>query len=638
MKQLDFTLSLIDKMTRPLKQAQSAVGNFAEKSQASFKQIGLGAVAVWGVVESIKATLGPAYEMQHALDELSLRGVDNNALNKLASDANRFSIRYGKNAVEFVASASAIKGSIAGLTNDEIPRYVLAANTLAAATKSSAEDAGGFMGAMYNQFKSTADKMGKVQFAEKLADQGAYMVKTFGMDMATIQDMLVGSKGEGSNYGINMEEQFAVLGELNRTMGSEGAGAYEQFLKTAQAGAQSLGLSFTDATGKMMSMPDMLEKLQGKYGKTIEGNIKAQAELDKAFGEGANVIKQLYDNVGDLRKNMDAMGNAQGMKHAIEMANKMADPWQRLIAIWNAINTTIGRTLIPVLNPVLGKVAAIGEKFAKWADMFPNISRWIGYITLGVLSFALAGAMMNIVIGVSRFIWMGWIAIMKIARGVLIALRIAAWLAGTAINFMSWPVLLIIGALALLAVGIWALITYWDDLKAAIMNTSAFKWVMEVAAQVGDAFSSIWKSIKLGWELVVNFFAGLSPLDAFQGFADAITDVFSGLWDYLKSAFSGTYNWIVEKLNKIPGVNIDMDTGGTGVSYGTTPERATTPPVLTGGQVKSVGQGGIGRQLSQTNNNSRKVENSQHIGRVEFNVTTPLAPQQLQEYQELYGG
>lgn len=627
MKQLDFTLSLIDKMTRPLKQAQSAVGNFAERSQANFKQIGLGAAAVWGVVASIKAALGPAYEMQHALDELSLRGVDDNALNKLASDANRFSIRYGKSAVEFVASASAIKGSIAGLTNAEFPRYVRAANTLAAATKASAEEAGGFMGAMYNQFKSTADKMGKVQFAEKLADQGAYMVKTFGMDMATIQDMLVGSKGEGSNYGIGMEEQFAVLGELNRTMGSEGAGAYEQFLKTAQAGAKSLGLSFTDASGKMMSMPDMLEKLQGKYGKTIEGNIKAQAELDKAFGEGANVIKQLYDNVGDLRKNMDAMGNAQGMKHAIEMAEKMANPWQRLIAIWNAINTTIGRTLIPVLNPVLGKVAAIGEQFAKWADMFPNISRWIGYITLGVLSFALAGAAMNIVIGVSRFIWMGWLVIIKLVRIALIAVRLVMLLTAGAVWLLTSPIGILVIAIAALAYGVYWLIANWRTWTEALANTAAFQWVIEKAEVMGMVFSALWRVITMGWEKVVSFFSGMSPLAAFEGFADAIANVFSGLWDYLKSTFNATYNWIVDKLNYLPGIDIELKS-----------DTPSSQPVLTGGQSKTVGQGGIGRQLGQANNSSKKIENNQNISRMEFNVTTPLTPQQLQEYQELYGG
>ncbi|HGM5489902.1 TPA: phage tail tape measure protein [Serratia fonticola] len=609
MKQLDFTLSLIDKMTRPLKQAQSAVGNFAAKSQANFQRIGIGAAAIWGVTQSIKAMLGPAYEMQHALDELSLRGVDGKVLNKLSGDALRFSTRYGKSAVDFVTSASAIKGSIAGLTDVELPRYVMAANTLAAATKTSAEEAGGFMGAMYNQFKNHADKMGKVQFAEKLAGQSAYMVKTFGMDMATIQDMLVGSKGEGSNYGLGMEEQFAVLGELNRTMGSEGAGAYEQFLKSAQAGAKTLGMSFTDAGGKMLSMPAILEKLQARYGKTIEGNLKAQAELDKAFGEGANVIKRLYGNVGDLRKNMDAMGNAQGMKNAIEMAEKMADPWQRLIAIWNALNIIIGRTLLPVLNPVLAKVAAIGEKFARWAEMFPNISRWIGYIVLGLLSLAAVGAVITMLTG-------------------LFAL-------------LTSPIMLIIAALAILAWAIYDQYLYWSWAFGEIGKdlTALWEQIVGVWDSVTAYFSGVWDSIAQGWERVVNFFAGLSPLAAFEGFADAITGVFSGLWDYLKSAFSETYNWIVKKLNYLPGVNIDLKETAPVMppsALGTPQVSPVSAPVLTGGQAQSVGPGGIGRQLGQVSNNSRRVENNQNINRVEFNVATPLSPQQLQEYQELY--
>jgi hypothetical protein len=46
MKQLDFTLSLIDKLTRPLKQAQASVTGFADKSKDAFKRIGVGALAM----------------------------------------------------------------------------------------------------------------------------------------------------------------------------------------------------------------------------------------------------------------------------------------------------------------------------------------------------------------------------------------------------------------------------------------------------------------------------------------------------------------------------------------------------------------------------------------------------------------
>jgi hypothetical protein len=48
MKQLDFTLSLIDKLSRPLKQAQGNVTGFAEKSKEAFMQIGGGVLALAG--------------------------------------------------------------------------------------------------------------------------------------------------------------------------------------------------------------------------------------------------------------------------------------------------------------------------------------------------------------------------------------------------------------------------------------------------------------------------------------------------------------------------------------------------------------------------------------------------------------
>jgi hypothetical protein len=48
MKQLDFTLSLIDKLSRPLKQVQNNVTGFADKSKAAFMQIGGGALALAG--------------------------------------------------------------------------------------------------------------------------------------------------------------------------------------------------------------------------------------------------------------------------------------------------------------------------------------------------------------------------------------------------------------------------------------------------------------------------------------------------------------------------------------------------------------------------------------------------------------
>lgn len=38
------------------------------------------------------------------------------------------------------------------------------------------------------------------------------MRKTFGAEMGTIKDLMEGARGVGTNYGVGLDEQLAVLG------------------------------------------------------------------------------------------------------------------------------------------------------------------------------------------------------------------------------------------------------------------------------------------------------------------------------------------------------------------------------------------------------------------------------------------
>ncbi|HDL6872298.1 TPA: phage tail tape measure protein [Yersinia enterocolitica] len=629
MKHLDFTLSMIDKITRPLKQVQSSVKGFADHSQAAFGKIAVGGAALFGVVQGIKGALGPAADFAGALNEASAKGVSDSALQKMSTDALKFSMQYGRSAVDVVRSSADVRSAIGTLSDRDLPRFTLATNVLAAGMKTTGSEAAAYMGQMYNQFDSYADRIGKVKFAEEVAGKTAYMAQAFGVNMQTMADLMQGSKGVGANYGVGMDEQFAVLGQLQKTLGSEASGSYETYMKGAAAGAKTLGLSFVDASGQMLTMPQMLEKLQGRYGKTIEGNLKAQAELDKAFGDGANVIKQLYGNVDLLKRNIGELGSNDGMKRAGEMAKKMADPWERLMAIWTGMRVILGLTLLPVLYPIMNRVSAIGEKFARWMQLFPNIARLIGYAMLALLSFAAVGATVNILLGVSKFLMMGWIVILKSLSLVLTLVRSAAMLAGLAINFMSWPVLLVIVAIAALVAGIYYLITYWDEIKAAIADTAAFQWLSEVVTAVGDVFSGVWQKIVSGWQWLVAAITGLSPLAGFSAMADSIGNVFSGLWDWLKSTFAETYNWIIDKLNIIPGVSIEAQSI---VAPQSSPINSANG-LLTGGQMRNIDKGGINKEIS---NNSKSVsDNSKRIENVHINMQGGMTPGDLMEWQEL---
>ncbi|EBT9581472.1 phage tail tape measure protein [Salmonella enterica] len=654
MKQLDFTLSLIDKLTRPLKQVQSSVTGFAEKSKAAFTQIGGGTLALAGTGMAIKGALSPAIEMYDALNDAAAKGIDDQALKAVQRDALRFSMTYGASAVEFVKSTENINASIAGLAGNELPKVTKVANTLAFALKSTAAETAEFMGQMFGNFSADAERLGKVQFAEQLAGKMVYMRKVFGTEMGTIKDLMEGARGVGTNYGVGLDEQLAVLGQLNRTLGTEASSAYEGFMTGAIEGGKKLGLSFTDATGKMLSMPEMLIKLQGKYGKSLEGNLKAQAELDAAFGDSSAVVKHLYGNVALLQRNITELGGSDGLKRTQEMASKLVKPWDRFVQILKAIQTVIGLTLIPVLYPVLNRLADMGQTFARWMQLFPNIARVIGYAAMALLGFAAVGAVANIVMGVSKFIMMGWKGVwklltavtkidtawtwlntkaklawanvMKSLRGILLALRMQAIMTGTAINFMSWPVLLVIGAIALLAAGCWLLIKHWDTVKAAVMETSAFQACARVVAWLAGVFSTAWQFISEGWNSFIALLTGFSPSQALSGLASGIVSMFDNVWQSVKGGFLKSWNWIVEKLNKIPGVDISM-------ANETSSPPLTVNNLSTGGELKGIDKGGISKSVS---NNSRSVtDNSRKINTVNIYPKEMITPGQLMEFQEL---
>ncbi|PWC18245.1 phage tail tape measure protein [Brenneria corticis] len=610
MKQLDFTLSLIDKLTRPIKQAQSSVTGFAEKSQAAFGKIAIGGAGLFATALAIKDALAPAIEMNDALLSASAQGVSDATLKQVAGNGLKFSVQYGKSALEFVQSTEMIKSSVGGLSDGELPRMTTITNTVAAALKTTSAETTEFMGQMFANFRTDAQALGNVDFAERVAGKAAYMRQAFGTEMAAIKDLMEGAKGAGTNFGIGMDEQMAVLGELQRTLGTEASGSYESFLTGAAEGAKKLGLNFTDATGKMLSMPQMLEKLHDKYGASIEGNLKAQKELDEAFGGGSAVIKQLYGNVGVLQRHITELGSSDGMKRATEMAEKMANPWDRLVAVWYAIRAAMGATLLPVLYPLINKMADAGQTLLRWQTLFPNIAKVIGYAVLAVLSLAAAGAVVNIVMGVSSFIviglkglWAGltavmkihvaaiwlynkaviaWSATMRLLRGVLLAVRMATVLTGVAFNFALWPVLLVIAAVAALAAGCYLLYQHWDQIVAAVMQTEVFKTLAAIVQWVGEIFASVWASVVEGWNSVVEFISNFSLIDTMKNMASGIGELFNGLWDGLLSSFSSTYGWIVEKLNHIPGVNIDMPASTAPVSVSRPAESVATASSLTG--------------------------------------------------------
>ncbi|OTA20172.1 phage tail tape measure protein [Xenorhabdus beddingii] len=701
MSPVDFIHNLIRDITRPITSVKTELIDLAAQSQTAFGKISAGGQTIADSFWSTHSFLEPAIQMDDALKSASLQGIDSGVMAKIAKDSMTFSSQYGKSAIEFVQSAAEINKAVQGLEQTELPQMTKIANITAVALKASTTDAADYMGKMFDLFSDHADAVGNIQFAEELSGKAVFMAQTFGTSMPEITQLLESSRAAGAKFGVGIDEQLAVLGELQRSLGSESSRAYANFLSVADSGAKSLGLSFVNASGQMLSMPEMLGQLQAKYGKSIDGNLKAQAEIEAAFGDSAVVVKTLFNNVDALSKNITELGANDGMDRTHKMAAQMADPWERLQAIWQNLHMLVGSALLPAINPLVNQLADSAQILVHWMKLFPNIARWVGYIALGIMNFSVVNSVANIVMGVSKFIMIGlrvvWIsftlimklgtaalwlyraaiiafnATLRILRGTLLAIRMVAILAGISFSFMSWPILLIIAAIALLAIGIYLLIKHWDVIKAAIMDTTAFKVVAAYVTWVGGIFSAVWDWIAEGWNNLCHWFSSFSLADTFSGMVDSVGDLFSGLWDWLMASFNGIYNGIVKTLNLIPGVNIETQaiektvTEPTGqvavpnVGMGENTQKLMAQPnsilhgqsqailqpvqaikpqentsVLTGGNKLGINKNGL---INEVAGNSQTInDNSRRIESVTLNISNAITPDQLTEWEHVAYG
>lgn len=686
--ELDFTLSLVDKLTKPLKQAQSALTGFADKTEASFKRIGGGAIALWGVNKALMGMMRPAYDLQDALDDSVGSGFAAAGLNKLTKAANSFAIEYGRSSLEFVKNSTLIRRSIGGITDNDLPAYTHAASVLGVAMRTGTEDAVNYLSHMTNLMPQMVKKMGSVDFAGAMAGLASQMKNSFNSSLNDISAMIEQSKGTGSAYGVSLAEQLGTMGTASQVLGSGASAGYDQLLRHLGSGdaTKATGINFRDAQGQILPIMSILDKLKAKYGENIEGNARAQAAMEKAFGKGASVIRALWNNADGLSKSINALGKNPGLKAVEEMAKKTVVPWEQFAAILEAIRAEISLRLLPTFGPFFDALVDCGKEFVNWLHAFPNIARWIGYIVVSMISLAAIGATVAIIMGIISLIKLGaeasgsikllkytldllrpslistriglmglwiqekavwvwsklvalWAGICKVAiaawnvvlRTCTVAMRlfgIAARFAGMGLGFLLSPIGLILLAIAALAAGIYFAIKYWDDIKAAIMDTQAFKWLQSAIAPVVDWFNDAWKSIEDGWNNLTNWFKNFSLADSFGNITAGIGKLFDGIWDAIKKTFLGTWNWIVEKLNVIPGVNIST----VQQNVAPTPQ----PALITGNRAAAIPGGPVSSQIS--NSRSEKVVYNDNKPNITINVDQMPTPGAMAEWNELAAG
>ena len=461
---------MVDHLSGPLAGIASRVGADVSKLDALGQTFGgfiKAGTAMQGagsqITSAVLAPVEATFETRRALGELASLGVED--LDALESAARNFSDQWsGTTKADFISAAYDIKSGISSLSDEGVAEFTALAALTAKATKSTASEMTSLFATGYGIYKGYYDDLTDIQFGEMFSAGIAESVRAFKTSGTGMAQGIQSLGASATTANVPLEEQLAILGMLQATMGGAEAGTkYKAFLRSAAKGGEALGLSFLDANNQLLSMPEILEQLRGKFGETMDAAEKM--ELQKAFGdtEAVALIDLLYSKTGDLQDNIlnlyDAMGQGTGVAQDMASAIQETEPerFARLQQRIHNVTESIGNSLLPTVNDLMGKGEQVLTKVASWIEENKELVKIIMLIVLAIGGFlTVAGTVIAVVGGVGLVITKAVSAFKILKAGFLLAKGALAPLIGSVWSFtaalLANPVTwIVIGIVALIA-------------------------------------------------------------------------------------------------------------------------------------------------------------------------------------------
>ncbi|NQZ06967.1 MAG: phage tail tape measure protein, partial [Algicola sp.] len=420
---LMYRIGMTDKMSGGLNKLMRNINKFAQKSKAAFVTVAFGLAGLLTSVQALSGGIAPAMEVNKALGEIaSLLDVEQRPkfLTSLTDMALKTSSQYGTSATEIIRASYDIQSAISGLSSNELSSFTRSSAILAMGTKADTATITDYMGTMYGIFKRNAAQVGKTQWVEQLTGKTAWAVQKFKPTGQRMSDAFVTLGADATAFKIPLAEQMATMGMLQAQMsGSEAGTKYKAFLAGVGKAQAKLNLTFVDSAGQMLPIPNILARITQKF-----GDISKVADSDllmKAFGskEAVSVVKLLGQDLNELKSNINGLGDVTGMKKAVGMAKTISDPWNRAGASIKAVNITMGRAFLPIVEPWVNALAEGAQKITRWASMFPNLTKAVAIFAAVLLSTVAVVSALTIAAGLAKFMMIGFSVVMATGTGIV---------------------------------------------------------------------------------------------------------------------------------------------------------------------------------------------------------------------------
>lgn len=337
-----------------------------------------------------------------------------------------------------------------------------------------------------------------------------------------------------------MKSMTTVVGELKQRIN----GAFD-------------GISTVDANGNLKETNVLLEEMYGKANKMNDKQLfQFMKDLFQSGGMNAQAMRfmtlALLDTNGELEMYTDKMSKASGTTE--DAYNIMIDSSKTAKQVFEnnitRLSELVQQTLEPAVTSAINFINGLLEKFN---TLDPAIRENIISAATWVIGFLLIGG-----------------AIATIVGAIVVAVAVMNFFGVTLLGLLG-PVGIVIGVIALLAVGIYFLIKYWDQVVTFLQPViNAFKVagsaIADFAVQVYNGFINSAKAVadflSSALEPAVStiLWAGESIKTGFGFLVDGIINLWDGLsgaimalWYLIVNFFSGIANAISGPLDDAKG-------------------------------------------------------------------------------------
>ena len=410
---IEAVLSLVDNMSGALQSAGQAVQSFGDNVQSKLNGVGKAMIVAGAATTAMgMKSLKSFGQFQQSLNTAAVvAGGTAKDINGLADVANKMGADLPLSAQD--ASDAMVEMARNGANVGQIKEQFPAIAQAATAAGSDLQTTAGVVQQAMNIWGSSL----------KSPQQAAeILVQTANMSNASIEDMQQGLANVGGSAnlaGMSLQDTSEAIGLLTNHGFSAAQASQDlnhailQMLapsKTAKATMDDLGISFTDAQGKMKSFPAILEELNGALSK-LNPDQKAKA-LKSMFGTaGMEAIQPLMEAMAN--KTNDSANSWNAWSQAVDKAagtssaatkslNSQASEMQKNVGAqieqlggnWEALRNTsmasssrVNGAVLGMMNSTLEWANSSHSGFAKVIRDFVGLSPVIGPVTTAIGGF-----------------------------------------------------------------------------------------------------------------------------------------------------------------------------------------------------------------------------------------------------------